>query len=184
MTSPDSPYARQQALLRLVRELEQHVSGAGWDGPVRLFALIRTAEALERDPSLAATLPADVVRSAREDAEHLTAVEQEELPAADTVEELLGRIAWPQTVDGAALVLERVVVPPEAEAGLPADSAEAIDHLQRHPQRQDVRMVAAVLRDGTRECALRARDHDTDDQVGFGPDLVPGLVSGLAATLD
>jgi hypothetical protein len=184
VTSPDSSFARQQALLRLVRELEQHVSGAGWDGPVRLFALIRTADALDRDPSLAATLPADVVRSARDDAEHLTAVEQEELPAADTVEELLARIAWPRTVDGAALVLERLVVPPEAESGLPAGSAEAIEQLQRHPQRQDVRMVAAVLRDGTRECALRARDHDRDDQVGFGPDLVPGLVSGLAATLD
>ena len=184
MTSPDSSYPRRQGLLRLVRELEQHVSGAGWDGPVRLFALIRTADALDRDPSLAATLPADVVRSAREDAEHLTAVEQEDLPAAETVEALLGRIAWPPTVDGAALVLERVVVPPEAESGLPADSDEAIAYLQRHPQRRDVRMVAAVLRDGTRECALRARDHDSDDQVGFGPDLVPGLVSGLIATLD
>jgi hypothetical protein len=183
VTSPDYSFARQQALLRLVRELEQHVSGDGWDAPVRLFALIRTADALSRDPALTGTLPADVVRAAGEDPEHLTAVEQEELPAAETVEALLGRIAWPDTVDGAALVLERVVVPPEAESGLPADSDAAIDYLQRHPQRRDVRMVAAVLRDGTRECALRARDHDSDDQVGFGPDLVPGLVSGLVATL-
>jgi hypothetical protein len=176
--------ARMQAVLRTVRELEQHVSSGGWDGPLRLFALVRTAAALRRDAALAAQFPADVVAEARQDPEHLTAVEQEGVPEADTVEALLGRITWPPTVDGAALVLERVVVPPEAEAGLPADEAEAISYLQHHPQRRDVRLAAAVLRDGTHGCAVRARDHDSDDRVAVGPDLVPALVSALAATLE
>jgi hypothetical protein len=87
------PADRQDAVLRTVRELEQHVASGGWDGPVRLFALIRTSAAMDRDPSLAGQLPQEVVRAAREDAEHLTAVEQEDLPQTESIESLLGRIA-------------------------------------------------------------------------------------------
>jgi hypothetical protein len=175
---------RQDAVLRTVRELEQHVASGGWDGPVRLFALVRTSTAMQRDPALADQLPEDVVRAAREDSEHLTAVEQEDLPRTETIEDLLGRIAWPGTVDGAALVVERVVVPPEAESDLPKDPDAALSYLQNHPDRRDVRLAAAVLRDGTTGCAVRARDHDSADRVAVGPDLVPGLVSALGATLD
>lgn len=175
---------RQAAVLRAVRELEQHVSASGWDGPWRLFALIRTAGALDRDPALAAALPADVVLAAREDPEHLTAVEQEQLPEASTIEGLLGRVAWPDTVDGAALVVERVVVPPEVEGQMPADPQAALDWLAAHPSRRDLRLAAAVLRDGTSGCAVRARDHDEDDRVAVGADLVPGMVSALAVTLE
>lgn len=181
--APDPQADRQDAVLRTVRELELHVSSGGWDGPVRLFALIRTAAALARDPGLAAQLPPDVVSAALEDGEHLTAVEQENLPQSDSIEALLGRIAWPETVDGAALVIERVVVPPEAEAGMPSDDEAAMSYLQNHPQRRDVRLAAAVLRDGTQGCAVRARDHDSADSVAVGPDLVPGLVSALRTTL-
>jgi hypothetical protein len=174
---------RQQAVLRAVRELEQHVAAGGWDGPVRLFALVRTADALDRDPALVDRLPPDVVRAARADREHLTLVEQEGLPEASSLEELLGGLAWPDTVDGAALVTERVVVPPEVEADLPADPAEALTWLANHPARREVRLAAAVLRDGTGGCAVRARDHDRDSDVAVAPNLVPGLLEGLAATL-
>lgn len=172
------------ALRATVRELEQHVAADGWDGPVRLFALVRTAGALARDPGLAQRLPAEVVQAADADDAHLTAVEQEDLPEAATLEELLAGIAWPATVDGAAVAVERIVLPPEAEDGLPADPAAAHARLTADPRRRDVRLVTAVLRDGGSACAIRARDHDTPDQVVTGPDLVPGLVQVLAATLD
>ncbi|HET9656616.1 MAG TPA: PPA1309 family protein [Kineosporiaceae bacterium] len=183
-TSEGTPSAGPSALERAVRELEQHVAGGGWDGPVRLFALIRTGAALERDPALAATLPAEVVQAAREDADHLTAVEQEGLPDSPSLESLLGRIAWPPTVDGAALVVERIVVPPEAETNLPEDPEQAQAALLNHPLRQDLRLAAGVLRDGGRMCAIRSRGHDSDDQVAVGPDLIPGLTEALAQTLD
>ena len=174
---------RQRAVLRAVRELEQHVAAGGWDGPVRLFALVRTAGALERDPLLSARLPPDVVAAAQADPEHLTLVEQEDLPDASSLEQLLGGLAWPPTVDGAALVTERVVVPPEVEAQLPADPDEALEFLAGHPARREVRLAAAVLRDGTGGCAVRARDHDADADVAVGPGLVPGLLEALAGTL-
>jgi hypothetical protein len=173
----------QDAVLRAVRELEQHVAAGGWDGPVRLFALVRTADALARDRDLAARLPADVVAAAQADAEHLTIVEQEGLPQASSLEELLGSVSWPSTVDGAGVVTERIVVPPEVEAQLPDDPEEAVTWLAQHPARREVRLAVAILRDGTNGCAVRARDHDRASDVAVGPDLVPGLLEALAATL-
>lgn len=180
---PTTDEARERAVLTLVRELEQHVATDGWDGPWRLFALVRTAGALDRDPELAQRLPAEVVAAARADTEHLTAVEQDDLPDAETVETVLAQIAWPDTVDGVALVVERVVLPAQAEEGIPDDAAAAIEYITEHPERQDLRLAAAVLRDGTSGCAIRSRDHDADDRVALGTDLVPALVEALATTL-
>ena len=51
-------------------DIERHVAASGWDQPPRLFALVRTAALLEREPQLRAGLaPADLVPGA------LTAVE-------------------------------------------------------------------------------------------------------------
>jgi hypothetical protein len=144
---------------------------------------VRTAGALGRDPELADRLPPDVVRAAQADPEHLTLVEQEGLPDASSLEELLGGLAWPPTVDGAALVTERIVLPPEVEAQMPSDPAEAVEWLTAHPARRDVRLACAILRDGTGGCAVRARDHDRDADVAVAPDLVPGLLEALAGTL-
>lgn len=178
-----SPPRRDTALDRAVRELERHVAAGGWDGPVRVFALVLTARAMRADPSLRQQLPADVVAQADADPSHITSVEQEDLPAGDTLEAVLGRIAWPPTVDGAAVVVERFVVPPEAERGLPDDPGAALEALLAHPQRQDVRLAAAVLRDGSSACAVRTRSHDEDFAVGTGPDVAPGLVTALRSTL-
>lgn len=155
----------------------------GWDGPVRVFALVRTAAALAADPEIGRALGPDVVAAAALDADHLTAVEQEGLPQAQDVEELLASLAWPDSVDGAAIVLERIVVPPGVEEGLPDDQEQAVAALMAHPERQDVRIATGVLRSGESWCALRSRAHDDDASVASSPDAVPGLVAALAATL-
>ena len=178
------PSDRQRAVSVLVRELERHVAEAGWDGAIRLFALVRTADAVRRDPELQSRLPAEVLGAARSDGEHLTAVEQEDLPRAGTLADLLASIGWPETVDGAAIVLERSVVPTEVEADLPEDEDEAAELLARHPAKQDLRMAAAVLRDGIRACAVRSRENDDDALVSVGPDLVPALIQVLKTTLE
>jgi hypothetical protein len=124
------------------------------------------------------------VTAARSDAENLTAVEQEGLPATSSLESILGRLAWGPDVDGVALALERLVVPPDAERDLPPDADAAVDYLAAHPARTDVRLLVAVLRGGGHLCALRQRGHDEQGSVAVGPDLVPGLVSALTATLE
>ncbi len=175
---------RSLSVRRVIVELERHVATAGWDAPVRVFALVRTAGALERDPSLANRLPTEVIESATQDPDHLTAVEQEGLPQAVNLEELLHQIAWPDSVDGAAVVVERTVLPPEAESQIPDDEEAAALWIEQHPDRRDVRLGAAILRSGEYCCAVRARDHDADDNVAVGRDLAPGLVEAVAATLD
>jgi len=172
------------AIAEAVHEIERHVARGGWDGPVRVFALVRTAAALATDPGLADRLPPEAVAAARADAAHLTSVEQDGLPQASSLEDLLGRLSWPATVDGVALVVERVVLPSAAEAAMPADPEEALAYLMAHPDRQDVRIAVGVLRDGGSWCAVRARANDDDAAVAGGADLVPGLVEAVAATLE
>jgi len=166
----------------LVREIEAHVAAGGWDQPPRLFALVPTADLLAREPHLATALAADSSPEAIGSGS-LTPVEQEELPDHATLEELLGGIGWPAEVSGAALVVERLMLPPAAEADLPDDDQAALAALTEHPARQEVRLAVAVLRDGRRHGAVRLRAHDDPRAVLNGPDLVPGLADGLAATL-
>ena len=174
MTSPFQPIF--SPLVTSALETERHVAAAGWDQPPRLFALVRTAGLLEREPQLRA----QVGQGAEEG---LTAIEQEGLPHTSSLETLLAQLAWPEEVDGVALAVERLVVPPEAERDLPQNPGQAAEALAAHPDRKDVRLLVAVLRDGESTCLLRQRDHDTDDKVASGPDIAPGLVQALSATL-
>lgn len=182
-SAPESNGA-QESLASAVLEIERHVATAGWDGPVRVFALVRTAQAIETDPSLTAILTPDIVTRAKFDSHHLTSIEQEDLPPATTLGELLARLAWPDSVDGTAIVTERIVVPPEAEENLPEDPDEATAVLMAHPQRQDMRMAAGVLRSGESWCAIRLKSADDDASVAQGADLVPELVSALLTTFE
>ena len=176
----DSEYsARTTALAEAVREVERHVASQGWDSTIAVYSLVRSAALVAASPEMAGELP----DGAASDPEHLTAVIQDGLPEADSLEDLLAQLAWPETVDGTAVVVERLVVPPEAEAQMPADSEGGLDYLMNHPDRQDVRIAAGVLRSGESWCALRSRANDDDAAVGGGPTAVPGLVEALAATL-
>lgn len=181
--APDSPEATA-ALAYAVLEVERHVADAGWDGPVRVFALVRTAVALDAEPSLADQMTPEVLQAARTAPWHLTSVEQEDLPRADDLEELLAGLGWPGTVDGAVVTVERIVLPPAAEDAMPDDPDEALAYLMNHPDRSDVRLAVGVLRDGGSWCAVRTRAFDADDQVAQGPTVVPGLVDAVRATLE
>ena len=77
---------------------------------------------------------------------------------------------------------ERLVLPPSV-GDLPEDAAAAQEVAAAHPEREEVRMVAAATRAGSTYCALRLRSHDEDRQVLEGPDLVPALLELLQATL-
>lgn len=159
-------------------DTERHVAASGWDQNPRLFALVATSDLVAREPHLLAQLKgADLVEGA------LSAIEQEDLPRTSNLESLLGGIAWPEGVVGAALAVERIVVPPAAERDLPGHAESAVDALASHPERQDVRLLVAVTRDGQSRCLLRQRAHDSDDQVALGKDIAPGLVHALRATL-
>ena len=172
------PLAEGNARLdRLTLDLERQVAAAGWDQPTHLFALVETAELVRREPALAADLGLGA-----EDPGGLTPVDQGDLPDHASLDELLGGIAWPAEVLGAAVTVERLMLPPDVEREMPAAEGEALQWLGEHPDRQEVRLIVAVLRDGSRAAALRMRAHDDETSVLTGRDLVPGLAGALAAT--
>jgi hypothetical protein len=163
-----------QGLAGAVLEIERHAAEAGWDQPARLFALVETARLAEREPQLAASLGDGT----------LTPVEQEGLAGGRPLEDQLTAITWPPTVHGCAAMVERFVLPPDVEAELPADAGQAATYASEHPDRQEVRIVAAATRTGASFCALRLRAHDDDASVLTGPELVPGLLDLVRATLE
>ena len=61
------------------------------------------------------------------------------------------------------------MLPPDAEADVLDDPAEATAYARQHPDRQDVRIVAGATRAGATYCALRMRAADDDQQVLAGP---------------
>jgi hypothetical protein len=171
---PTPPDTVDEGLPTAVLEIERHAAEAGWDQPARLFALVETSHLLAREPHLADSL----------DETLLTPIEQEGLVPGRPLEDQLTGISWPETVYGCAAVVERVVLPPEAESQLPEEPVGAASYAAAHPDRQEVRIVAAATRTGATYCALRMRAHDSDDAVLTGPDLVPGLVDLVRATLN
>ena len=170
-----------------VLELEQHAAAAGWDQPAQLFALVPAGELLAQDPQMAAL----VGLGPDTHPDVLVTVEQGELPQEVPLEELLAQIEWPEEVRGAAVVVERLVLPPSA-GEVPLDPEEAAAFAAAHPDREEVRIIAAARRPddsapagsgGSTYCAMRLRSRDDDFAVLEAPDLVPGLLDLLLSTL-
>jgi hypothetical protein len=176
--SDPEPIGRDSGpLSAAVREVEAHAAAAGWDRPAALYALVPTDQLLAKEPQLAVSIGVDTATAVGS----LTPVTQEPLPSGQSFERSLEQVGWPAEVVGAAVVLERVVLPPAAERRVPTDPRQAVRYAATHPDRQDVRMAAGVLRDGRTHCVLRIRSHD--GAIVEGPDLMPDLVRILAGTM-
>ena len=191
MTNPASPEPElspeltqdldaDPALAAAVLEIESHIAAGGWDQPARLYALVDTAQLVQREPALAAAMGLDSSSAQGS----LTPVEQDQLSPDRPLETVLESIVWPANVAGCAAVVERLVLPPDADADIPDDPSRAEEFAREHPDRQEVRIVAGVTRTGSTYCALRLRAHDDAQSVVGGGDLVPGLLALLGATLE
>lgn len=184
MTDANSNDTTNYGLAALTREVEEFVAAGGWDQPVQLFALVATPQLLEQQPDLESRL---------DPAAPLTPVAQESLPEGE-LDEALARIVWPDTVYGCALAQEIVVLPPEAEQELPdGEAPDDTEHLRKaaadHPMRTEARLVAAVVREGTKACVMRLRARERpgedapDDEIIEHPELAPNLLAALRTTL-
>ncbi|MEV0011651.1 PPA1309 family protein [Streptomyces sp. NPDC047973] len=180
--SPSGPPMAASPLTVAVLEIDNYAAGLGWDQPARLFALVDSAALRAQEPGLAAQLGIDDTSQTAS----LTPVEQEELPAGTALDEFLATIAWPDAVAGCAMTVERMMLPPSAEGSVPEGltDAQLTKWVSEHPDRQEVRMTVAVLRDGARESAVRLREKDSPTEVLTGAGLVPGLAEALAATFE
>ena len=118
------------ALAAAVLEIENHIATGGWDQPARLYALVPTAELVEKEPFLAHAMGLD------EAAEQgsFTPVEQEAIGADADLERTLATIAWPPGVAGCAAVVERLVLPPAADASVLETRTSAAAYARRAPR--------------------------------------------------
>lgn len=177
MSETEGTTPTQHALQRVVDQIEMGAAAVGWDRPPSLYALVPTAQLLQ-----APGLPDDVAESLRADWDgsphHLSAVAQDAI-AEDALEELLPRLEWPDTVAGAALTVERIVLPQDAQDASPEDPEEALAYAQEHPARTDIRVVVGVNRKGESWCEVRSRRFDARENVGKGSNLAPGVVQSL-----
>lgn len=180
MTEFDQSLDADPALAAAVLEIETHAAAAGWDQPARLFALVDTKALVEKEPALASAMGLD--ESSAQGS--LTPVEQDQLTPDQPLEVALESMSWPPGVAGCAAVVERLVLPPDADAVIPDDPTAAEEFAREHPDRQEVRIVAGATRAGATYCALRLRAHDDDQSVVGGVDLVPQLLQLLGATLE
>jgi len=108
-------------------------------------------------------------------------VEQEDFQLGGDIADRLARLTWPQTVTGCAIAMERTFLPPEFEPLIPVDPIKAIEFVNQHEARADVRVVVGALRDGSRHGLARVLNNP-DDLLG-AEDLVPGLADALLTTL-
>ncbi|OIV37202.1 hypothetical protein BIV57_12260 [Mangrovactinospora gilvigrisea] len=184
--TPNPPAA--SPLTRAALEIDRYAAGLGWDAPARLFALVDTARLRTEAPGLAERLGLDGDGEGAAAGAALTPILQDELPADRPLDEFLATIAWPDSVTGCALTVERLMLPPDGERQMPKeladDPAALAEWAAGHPDRQEVRMTVAVLRGGGQEAALRLRAKDSEREVLTGKDLVPGLAEALLATFD
>lgn len=168
------------ALAAAVLEIETHVADAGWDQPARLYALVDTVRLAAQEPTLAESM--GLTEPSAQGS--FTPIEQDQLRPDQPLESVLEQIVWPPEVTGCAAVVERLVLPPDADAHIPGDPAAAEEFARDHPDRQEVRIVAGATRAGSTYCALRLRAHDDAQSVVAGVDLVPVLLQLLVSTLD
>ncbi len=176
---PNAPDATQ-ALRAVTNEIEAGAARLGWDKPPSIYALVQT-QALLETPDLPADVEADLREAWDGTTTHLSAILQDSI--SDDVEDVLPKLAWPETVTGAALTLERLVAPPEVEAQAPEDPDEAAEFISNHPLSAEVRLTVGATRNGDSWCAIRTRDFDDPAHVVAGENLVPLLVEGLQNSL-
>ncbi|MGQ0632747.1 MAG: PPA1309 family protein [Sporichthyaceae bacterium] len=158
-------------------EIESHVAADGWDQPTRCFALVETATLLREEPGLAEQL----IAAGIEQPPAFTPIEQDEGLWED-LDGTLPTITWGPQVVGCAVAIERLVLPAEVEIEIEHDSPEMPAYVQAHPQREEIRLVVAVLRNGSVDAVLRMRSKDTIEDSLFGPELAPGLAQVLLST--
>ena len=169
-----------EALAAAIYDIERELAGLGWNQAPSLFALVPTRFVLEQGEALDEESKQKLTMLLESSPDNLTAVLQENV--SEDIGDMLARIEWPPMVEGAAVAMERIIVPPQVEAEAPEDPQERTEFLMSHPDRDEVRMVAGALRSGASFTAVRTRSHDSEDQVVASSGLVPDLEKSLLAT--
>ncbi|PWH04950.1 hypothetical protein DEO23_15565 [Brachybacterium endophyticum] len=159
------------ALLEVLRHVEEDAEELT---QVRWFALLRSAQLLAEQPSLAAVLGDDVALSLAQDSQHLTSVELEAPPATADPLESLSSLEWPEGIAGLAGCFD--LSPAQREERSPLTGADGSAPASASTDGQRMRAAVAALEDGTVFCAVRRGD---EEQVALGVRLLPDVTEAI-----
>lgn len=168
------------SLITAIIEIEQLANESGWDQSPQLYALVKTTKIMDKLDFLSADERQTLAQSIATNPEHLFSIYQDQL---ENPIEKLHTVYFDDEVDGVAVVMERIMIPADAEEEIPQEVQARDKYLLSHPKREDMRMAVGVLRSGESWCAIRSRSHDEDKLVAQGPNLVPELIEALGQTL-
>lgn len=197
-------YSRED-LGAALRDALAHVASDGWDRSPTLFGLVATADLARAQPGLVAADDESVLSPVVQEMPVVSATDgDDEGERYGRLERYLSTVSWPPTVAGAALVLEIVILPPEAEAEL--DSAfeplladpwaaeqAARDVANTYPSSRTARLAVGALREGGTLALMHLRPDPDEKAPGpddeppellTHPELAPNLQAALAATFD
>lgn len=171
---------KEISLITAVIELEQLANETGWDQSPQLYALVKTREIIDKLTFLTDEEHQALTQTTLVNPEHLFSIYQDQM---DNPIEKLHTVYFDEEVAGVALVMERIMIPADAETAIPEEEQARDQYLLSHHQREDIRMAVGVLRSGETWCAIRSRSHDDDKLVAQGPTLIPEVIKALAETL-
>ncbi|MGW0037550.1 PPA1309 family protein [Gordonia sp. NPDC003376] len=189
LTAPRSPFSPDdlgRALadaLRFVSSTDGIPSADAGRAP-QVFALVPTA--------LLAQLQPDLVSA--DDDSALSPIAEEPLPATAVaephavLEEFLATASWPDAVAGAAVVVDILMLPPDARPDLPtADGSSPIalrSAATTHPDSRPARLAVGALRHGRSLALVELWSDEGIPERRTHPDLARDLQDALAASLD
>lgn len=171
---------------RTLREALDFVAPSGPDQPPTVFALVPTPVLAQLDPELVDP----------DDDSPLSLLAEDPLPAAGpgddaepyaALEEFLATASWPEPVVGAAVVLDIVVLPPDARADLSEQHQPPLvrSAARNHPDSRSARLAVGALRGGPRLALLELVPESTDEphELRTHPELAADLQDALSAAL-
>ncbi|MGC4933729.1 PPA1309 family protein [Gordonia sp. DT30] len=173
------PHANRYSPDDLGRTLREALDFLVPDGPDQtptVFALVPTPVLAQMHPELVAP----------DDDSVLSLLAEEALPGSGrgpgtepyaALEEFLATASWPESVVGAAVVLDIVVLPPGSQPDLPPE---------QQPERRAARLAVGALRGGPRLALLELVPENPDEarELRTHPDLASDLQDALSAALE
>ncbi|GAB26169.1 hypothetical protein GOPIP_092_00870 [Gordonia polyisoprenivorans NBRC 16320 = JCM 10675] len=181
---------------RSLREALDFLVPNGPDHLPAVFALVPTPvlarmhpELVDPDDDSALSLLAEEPIAPRADDDGDT----DDVEPYAALEEFLATTSWPEPVVGAAVVLDIVVLPPQAGLDLPEaaggaepDAPTLRSAARDHPDARAARLAVGALRGGTRLALLELVPDDPDEarELRTHPDMAADLQQALAAALD
>ncbi len=182
----DQVDSHQIAVALAVKEIFNTVISQGLNQPIRLFSLVKSTKLIEL-PNLDEDLKNNLRNSLEFVPEHLSSIEQENIPQVE-IDELLAQIKWDEEVDGCAIYMEQNAVDQQSLENAPQDEQEQLEYYKNHESFTKICVCAGVHKNGTSWTVLKvvhdANNLEDTEESRSGVNIIPEVTSALLTTFE